>query len=99
MTKDEFFREQWLAGETSLKACEKKWKESPYYQRKQHSCKQALEEAVLSGKILTRAELEAFLQEQGTENDKKFAAEYWRQVELALKCAELGMSALKEMRA
>lgn len=98
MTKERFFTEGFHAGKT-FKQLDKEWRESPYAIKRGHSVKHALEEAFLNGEIMSRAECDDFIKRNGTENDVKFSAEYWRQCELALKAAAIGINALKEMRA
>ena len=98
MTKERFFTQGFHEDKT-FKQLSKEWRESPYSIKRGSSVKHALEAAFLNGEILTRQECDKFIAANGTANDVKFSAEYWRQCEFALKAAAIGLDALKEKRA
>ena len=97
MKKEDFFIQGLQAGK-DFKQITKEWSESPYSLHREKSVKQKLEEAVLTGVVYDEDTLSSFIDDNGSVNDKKFKAEYMRQVRLALRAAEIGIRALTEMR-
>jgi len=97
MTKEQFFIKGLEDGK-DFKTITKEWATSPYAIHREKSVKQKLEEAVLTGVVYDEDSTLAFLDKHGSANDKKFKAEYIRQVALALRAAEIGIKALTEMR-
>ena len=97
MKKEDFFIHGLQAGQ-DFKTITKAWADCPYSLHREKSVKQKLEEAVLTGIVYDEDTLSEFIDANGSVNDKKFKAEYMRQVSLALRAAEIGIRALTEMR-
>lgn len=97
ITKEAFFVAGLKAGK-DFKTITKEWAESPYAVHRSKSIKHKLEEAILTGIVYDEDTCGKFIDDNGSDNDRKFKSEYFRQVSLALRAAEIGIKALTEMR-
>lgn len=97
MTKEAFFINGLKEGK-NFAQINKEWAASPYAIHKEKSVKHKLEDAVLTGVVYDRETCDQFIDDNGTDNDKKHKPEYFRQVSFALRAAELGIKTLTEMR-